>query len=241
MPTGTYGGVRGRGHKAPAYSILSWDDPGNGLEEYCFGDLCVDHIVSRGSGRKRLALESGPRSMLAVRNRAEREGTRLDRFLDSIRSTPEILIPLHVALACGNRLGERLLRILDQTTIWGIETLLSGLVFEGRVLPIAFSCFMKEFIHKSQNILEHTLILAAMSCFPVEFRPLLILDRGYARVALLIHLRGEGIPFLCRAKRSVMVYLPGQTKGQTVGRFKIKDSSFITRCSTTPRKRTPSI
>jgi hypothetical protein len=72
---------------------------------------------------------------------------------------------------------------------------------------------MKKFIHKSQNILEHSLILAAMSCFLVEFRPLLILDRAYARVALFIHLREEGIAFLCRAKRSVMVYLAGQTKG----------------------------
>ena len=112
--------------------------------------------------------------------------------------------------------------ILDQTTLRGIETLLIGLVFEGRVLPIAFSCFIKRFIHKSQNILEHSLILAAMSCFPVEVRPLLILDRGYTRVALLIHLHEEGIPFLCRAKRSVMAYLPGQIKGKTLGRFKIK-------------------
>ena len=149
----------------------------------------------------------------------ERE-QRLYRFLDNIRLTPEILIPLHVALACGTKLRERLPMILDQTTIRGIETLFIGLVFEGRVLPIAFSCFMKKFIHKSQNILEHSLILAAMSCFPVEFRPLLILDRGYSRVALLIQLRQEGIPFLCRAKRSVMVYLNG--KGQTLGRFKIK-------------------
>jgi len=151
----------------------------------------------------------------------ERE-QRLYRFLDNIRLTPEVLIPLHVALACGTQLRERLPMILDQTTIRGIETLLIGVVFEGRVLPIAFSCFMKKFIHKSQNILEHSLILAAMSCFPTEFRPLLILDRGYARVALLIHFRKEGIPFLCRAKRSVMVYLQGQSKGKTLGRFKIK-------------------
>jgi hypothetical protein len=112
--------------------------------------------------------------------------------------------------------------ILDQTTLRGIETLLIGLVFEGRVLPIAFSCFMNKFIHKSRNILEHSLILAAMNCFPIEFRPLLILDRGYARVSLFMDLRKEGIPFLCRATRSVMVYLPGQTKGKTLGRFKIK-------------------
>jgi hypothetical protein len=147
---------------------------------------------------------------------------RLYRFLDNVRLTPELLIPLHIALACGTRLRERLPMILDQTTLRGIETLLIGLVFEGRVLPIAFCCFMEEFIHKSQNILEHSLIVAAMSCFPPEFRPLLILDRGYARVALLIQLHQEGIPFLCRAKRSVMIYLQGQTEGQTLGRFKIK-------------------
>jgi hypothetical protein len=147
---------------------------------------------------------------------------RLYRFLDNIHLTPELLIPLHIVLACGTKLRERLPMILDQTTLRGIETLLIGVVYEGRVLPIAFSCFMKRFIHKSQNILEHSLILAAMSCFPPEFRPLLILDRGYARVSLFIHLRQEGIPFLCRAKRSVMVYLQGQKKGKTLGRFKIK-------------------
>jgi len=168
--------------------------------------------LSKAALARCLPLGTGPK---------ERE-QRLYRFLDNIHLTPELLIPLHIALACGTKLRERLPMILDQTTIRGIETLLIGLVFEGRVLPIAFSCFIKRFIYKSQNILEHSLILAAMSCFPVEVRPLLILDRGYARVALLIHLREEGIPFLCRAKRSVMAYLPGQIKGKTLGRFKIK-------------------
>jgi hypothetical protein len=171
--------------------------------------------LSKAALARCLPLGTGPK---------ERE-QRLYRFLGNLRLTPELLIPLHIALACGTKLREHLPMILDQTTIRGIETLLIGLVFEGRVLPIAFSCFMKKLIHKSQNILEHSLILAAMSCFPVEFRPLLILDRGYARVSLLIHLRQEGIPFLCRAKRSVMVYLNG--KGQTLGRFKIKPGQLL--------------
>jgi hypothetical protein len=166
--------------------------------------------LSKAALARCLPLGTGPK---------ERE-QRLYRFLGNTRLSPEVLIPLHVALACGTKLRERLPMILDQTTLRGVETLLIGLVFEGRVLPIAFSCFMKNLIHKSQNILEHSLILAAMSCFPIEFRPLLILDRGYARVALFIELRQEGIPFLCRAKRSVLVYLNG--KGQTLGRFKIK-------------------
>jgi hypothetical protein len=173
--------------------------------------------LSKAALARCLPLGTGPK---------ERE-QRLYRFLDNIRLTPELLIPLHVALACGTKFRERLPMILDQTTIRGIETLLIGLVFEGRVLPMAFSCFMKKFIYKSQNILEHSLILAAMSCFPPEYRPLLILDRGYARVSLLIQLRQEGIPFLCRAKRSVMVYLQGQIKGKTLGRVKIKPGQFL--------------
>ncbi len=152
---------------------------------------------------------------------------RLYRFLRNPRVTPEVLIPLHIVLAVGTRLRERLPMILDQSTIRGIETLLIGLVYEGRVLPVAFSCFMKNAIHKSQNILEHSLVLAVMCCFPLECRPLLILDRGYARVSLLIQFRQEGIPFLCRARRSVMVYLKGQTKGKTLGRFKIKPGQLL--------------
>jgi len=173
--------------------------------------------LSKAALARCLPLGTGPK---------ERE-QRLYRFLDNIHLTPEILIPLHVALACGTKIRERLPMILDQTTLRGVETLLIGLVFEGRVLPIAFSCFMKKWIQKSQNVLEHGLILAAMSCFPLESCPLLILDRGYARVSLLVHLRKEGIPFLCRAKKAVMVYLPGQTKGQTLGRFRIKRGQLL--------------
>jgi hypothetical protein len=52
--------------------------------------------------------------------------------------------------------------------------------------------------------------------------PVLILDRGYARVSLFMHLRQEGIPFLCRATRAVMVYLNGNEK--TLGRVLTSES-----------------
>jgi hypothetical protein len=126
----------------------------------------------------------------------------LHRFLANPRLTPEVLIPLHVALVLGIQASGAIPLILDQTTIRGIQTLLVGAVFEGRVLPVAFSCFTYGLIRKSQNILEHSLIVAVMSCFPAESRPLLILDRGYARVALLQKLAQTGIPFLVRAKKT---------------------------------------
>jgi hypothetical protein len=145
---------------------------------------------------------------------------RLSRFLDNPRLTPEILIPLQIALVLGIQTTGSVPLILDQTTIRGIQTLLIGAIFEGRVLPVAFSCFTHAGIRKSQNLLEHALILTVMSCFPVESRPLLIMDRGYARVALLEKLRREGIPFLVRAKAKVIVYYQG--KPLLLSRFTVK-------------------
>ncbi len=159
--------------------------------------------LSQAAVARCLPLEMGPKG----------RQLRLFRFLTNPRLVPEILIPLHVALVCGlQSVRARLPMILDQTTLRGIQTLLVGLVFEGRVLPVAFSCFTYRTIQKSQNILEHALILAVMSCFPVESRPLLIMDRGYARASLLLHFLREGIPFLVRAKSNVLVYYQGKAR-----------------------------
>jgi hypothetical protein len=166
--------------------------------------------LSQAALARCLPLESSPKG---------RE-QRLSRFLDNPRLTPEILIPLQVALVLGIQAGGAVPLILDQTTIRGVQTLLIGAIFEGRVLPVAFSCFTHAGIRKSQNILEHALIVTVMSCFPAESRPLLIMDRGYARVALLEKLRREGIPFLVRAKAKVIVYYQGRPL--LLGRFTVK-------------------
>jgi hypothetical protein len=130
------------------------------------------------------------------------------------------MIPLMVAVACGAVGVERIPMILDQSTIRGIQTLLVGLVFEGRVLPVGFSCFTYEMIQKSQNVLEHSLILLVMSCFPVKDRPVLILDRGYARVDLLRKLKLWGVPFVVRAARNVVVVIEG--KRLSLGRMGLR-------------------
>jgi hypothetical protein len=167
--------------------------------------------LSQAAVARCLPLEMGPKG----------RQLRLFRFLTNPRLVPETLIPLHVALVCGlQSVRERWPLIFDQTTIRGIPTLLLGLVFEGRVLPVAFSCFTYRMIQKSQNILEHALILAVMSCFSVESRPLLIMDRGYARAALLTQLLQEGIPFLVRAKKNILVYYQG--KARALVRFPVK-------------------
>lgn len=171
--------------------------------------------LSQAAIARCLPLENGPKG----------RQQRLFRFLTNPRLIPETLIPLHVALVCGlQAVRTRLPMILDQTTIRKIPTLLLGLVFEGRVLPVAFSCFTYGTIQKSQNILEHALILAVMSCFPVESRPLLIMDRGYGRASLMQHLLKEGIPFLVRAQKNVLVYYQGQAKA--LSRFAVKTGNI---------------
>lgn len=149
---------------------------------------------------------------LPLNTSAKGREQRLYRFLANPRLTPEVLIPLHVALVLGIHAGGSIPLILDQTTVRSIQTLLIGAVFEGRVLPVAFSCFTYRLIRKSQNVLEQSFIVTVMSCFPAETRPLLILDRGYARVALLQKLAQAGVPFLVRAKKNVVVYFQGQPR-----------------------------
>lgn len=146
---------------------------------------------------------------LPLHTTAKARQTRLYRFLDNPYVTPEAMIPLLIALAVGTTCNGRLPMILDQTTIRGVPTLLVGLIFEGRVLPIAFTCFVHDYVAKSKNVIEHALLVTVAACFPVESRPVLIMDRGYARVSLLPQLAAAGIPFLIRAPRNVCVYRQG--------------------------------
>ena len=162
---------------------------------------------------------------LPLHSKAKARQTRLYRFLDNPRFTPETMIPLLVALAAGTACQVRLPMILDQTFIRGVPTLLVGLICEGRVLPVAFTCFMNEYVAKSKNIIEHGLIITVAACFPPEVRPVLVMDRGYARVHLLPQLAQAGVPFLIRAPRNVCVYLHG--KPRALSRFRAPEGCLL--------------
>ncbi len=171
--------------------------------------------LSKAAVARCLPLETG----------AKAREQRLHRLLSNPRFTPEVMIPFLVAVACGGLCPSGLFMILDQSTIRGIEVLLMGLVFEGRVLPVGFCCFTYDRIHKSQNILEESLILAVMSCFAPGKRPVLVMDRGYARVALLGKLKLWGVPFVVRAKRNVVVYMGGRRL--SLGRIPVRPGQMV--------------
>ncbi len=158
-------------------------------------------------GRSGMLSKAAIGRCLPLESAAKARQTRLLRFLSNPRFTPESMIPLLVALAVGTTFKERLPMVMDQTVLLGLPTLLIGLVFEGRVLPVAFTSFAYEAIEKSQNAIEHALMLSVASCFPPDKRPVLVMDRGYARVRLLSQLESAGIPYLIRVPKSVSVLI----------------------------------
>ena len=100
--------------------------------------------------------------------------------------------------------------MLDQTTLRGTPTLLAGVRVAGRILPVAFACFEYATLRKSQNVLEWALLLLVTASLPPGCTPLFVMDRGYARAALLAQLRQAGIPYLIRGRRNTMVRLGTQ-------------------------------
>jgi len=143
---------------------------------------------------------------------------RLYRLLDNPHLEGPEMTPLLVRLVLGDHPPRWVLLVVDQTTIRGVETIMVGVHFAGRVLPVAFTCFEKSKIHKSQNALESTLLKLVVSSLPTGCKPIFVMDRGYARVSLLQQLRQLGIPYLVRTKKKVGVWVDGRKR--LVGQLK---------------------
>jgi hypothetical protein len=143
---------------------------------------------------------------------------RLYRLLANPHLEGPEMTPLLVRLALGNHPPRWVPILVDQTTIRGVETIMAGVRVARRVLPVAFACFEKGNIRKSQNVLESALLKLVASSLPSGCKPLFVMDRGYARVSLLQELRRLGIPYLVRTKKKVSVWVKG--KKRLVGRLK---------------------
>lgn len=123
-----------------------------------------------------------------------------NKFLDSTEMTP-----LLVLLALGPNAKGWVPVVVDQTTIRGTPTLMAGVRVSNRVLPVAFYCFEYDKLRKSQNAAEEALLTLIAASLPIECKPLYVMDRGYARVSLLLMLRRLGIPYLIRSRKNTMV------------------------------------
>lgn len=135
---------------------------------------------------------------------------RLYRLLRNPSLDGTEMTPLLVRLALGRNPCGWIPIVVDQTTVRGTQVIMAGVRVANRVLPVAFVCYEYSKIRKSQNIIENSLLLLIASCLPPLCKPVFVMDRGYARVSLLKHLRTLGIPFLIRGRSNTIVRTGGQ-------------------------------
>ncbi len=177
------------------------------------------------SGNGRLSLSAIARSLYAEGLQKSRF-KRLSRFLSNRLFTPEVMIPDIVRFVFGGMGGEMFIPVVvDQTTIGGVQVLMAGILFSGRVLPIGFSCFVYEKIKRSQNILETGFLELISGSFPLGKLPVFIMDRGYGRLQLINALNIIAVPYIIRLRSNVIVWLKG--KAIALSRLRYKEGRAI--------------
>lgn len=148
---------------------------------------------------------------------------RMKRFLANHRWHPSQLFGYVVRFVLSRySIGSYLPVIIDQSTIDGRwEVLWASVPFRGRALPIAFRLFTYTQIGQdpqgSQNKIENSFIRQVVSLLPDDPRPIMILDRGYARVDLLSRLEELGVKYVVRAPKNVWVRIPDGYEGLLAG------------------------
>jgi hypothetical protein len=139
---------------------------------------------------------------------------RLNRFLDNRLFDPQGLTEGLFALLLGLVAAPAAVPvILDQSTVGAAELLLAGIPQAGRVLPLSLLVFTYADIQtqpnrvKSQNFIERLFILRLLEAAPTNLMLCFILDRGYARVSLMLELLAQRrVIFVLRAKRNVVIW-----------------------------------
>ena len=136
---------------------------------------------------------------------------RIWRFLSNLKWSPAACFdPLFKFLLSRFHVGHYLPVIIDQSTIAGKwEVLWASVPFRGRALPISFQVFRHDDINAdpegSQNKLENQFIRALVAMIPDSLHPLLLFDRGYARVSLFRLLDSLQVHYVVRVCKNVNV------------------------------------
>lgn len=136
---------------------------------------------------------------------------RIWRFLSNLKWSPIDCFPWLLAFLLSRFSPKRYLPvIIDQSTIAGKwEVLWASIPFRGRALPIYFKVFRYEDIRAdpegSQNKLEDQFVRDVVAMLPQSPSPLLLFDRGYARVPLLRLLDSLQVKYVVRARKDVVV------------------------------------
>jgi len=136
---------------------------------------------------------------------------RLWRFLSNTRWSPAACSgALLRFLLTRWRIGHYLPLIIDQSTIAGHwEVLWASVPFRGRALPVYCQLFRAADINAiadgSQNKLEEQFVSTLLALIPATIKPLLLFDRGYARVPLMQLLQASHVHYVIRVCKETWV------------------------------------
>jgi hypothetical protein len=177
--------------------------------------------LSKGgrSGNGKLSLSAIARALYAEGTQKSRF-KRLSRFLNNKSFSPSVVIPQLIFFVMGMPKEAFVPMVVDQTTIGGVQVIMTGLLFSGRVLPVGFICFLHEKIYKSQNFLEAGFMTLLRSVFPSGHKPIFIMDRYYGRVQMIRVLNTIKGFYIMRAKSNVIMWIGGRARA--LSRFKYK-------------------
>ena len=106
---------------------------------------------------------------------------------------------------------KKLLIALDWVDIKGFQTLLAGVVLEGRSTPIAWASTTNHVYegHRSRNAFEESLLLVLRDMIPRTLAVVILADRGFGRTALATFCQRQGFGYVIRIQPSVTVRLKG--------------------------------
>lgn len=182
--------------------------------------------LSKGgrSGNGKLSLSAIARTLYADGSQKSRF-KRLSRFLNNKLFAAEVIVPYLICFVIGASKGGFVPVVVDQTAIGSVQVIMAGVLFSGRVLPVAFACFLYEKIYKSQNSLETGFLTLVMGSFPDSQKPVFIMDRAYGRLQLMQALNRVSGLYIVRAKRNVIVWLGN--KARSLARFSCKPGRAV--------------
>lgn len=136
---------------------------------------------------------------------------RLWRFVCSEKWSPADYFHSILSVVLARfRVGHYLPVIIDQSTIAGKwEVLWASIPFRGRALPIYFEIFRYQDIRESdelsQNLIEDQFVQRLVALLPRPLNPLLLFDRGYARVPLMQLLDSLAVHWVIRVRKGTWV------------------------------------
>ena len=131
---------------------------------------------------------------------------RVDRFLGNHRFDHRWAQERLLRSVIGPR--KRVLIAVDWTKVRQWSVLVAAVIQRGRAVPVLWSVMQAKSLYKSVNAFEHGFFSWLSQALPPGVEGVVLLDRGFKRVALVNHLKRCGLRFIIRTGGNVHVRHP---------------------------------